>query len=561
MYRKIMMAIAMLTFLITMLGCTAKEPAITATADVAAVKQQLEKFAPVEIAYDGSQLSEGDHQALLKLVEAAKLMDQIFLRQVYDKNPAIAEALQTDKPGYEVLKAYFDVNFGPFDRLDEDKPFINPEEAKPKGANYYPADMTKEEFEQWLKDHPEDEKAFTGYFTVIRRQGDQLVAVPYNEAYKVFLQPAASLLKEAAQLTDNPSLKTFLNSRAEAFLSNDYFQSDMDWMDLKDHAIEVVIGPYEVYEDELFGYKAAFESFITLVDPVDSEKLRAITQYLNELEMRLPIPDQYKNPNRGSESPLMVVNEVFTGGDTKAGVQTIAFNLPNDERVREAKGSKKVMLKNVSKAKYDMILTPIIQRVMAEKDQSRVSFDAFFYHVLLHEMVHGIGPGTIMKDGQETTVNRELKELYSVLEEAKADVVGLHLFPYMVEVGVFTPEVGAQVYASFVGSIFRSVRFGIDEAHGGANAITLNYLMEKGAVAFDPVGERFSVVDEKIEAGMRDLSHDLLMIQALGDYDRAKAFVARYRKSSPQLETVLRKLDDVPVDIRPVFAVEKELGE
>lgn len=526
------------------------------------VATQLAKFTPVEIAYDPASLSEGDQKALAKIVEASRLMNDIFLRQVYADNVALQEKLaNVNSPEMNAVRDYFTINFGPFDRLSHNKPFFGEAAEKPTGANYYPQDMTRDEFNQWVADNPADESVFTGYFSVIRRDGERLVAIPYSEAYKTFLAPAAKLLKEAAQLTDNNSLATFLNSRADAFFSDDYYQSDMDWMDLKDHSIEVVIGPYEVYEDELFNYKAAFEAFVTLVDPEDSKKLSKIGGYLNALEQRLPIPDAHKNLNRGSESPLKVVNVVYTAGDAVAGVQTIAFNLPNDERVREAKGSKKVMLKNISQAKYEKISTPIMKRVLAEKDLSKVSFDAFFYHVLMHEMVHGIGPGKIVKDGRETTVNRELKELYSLLEEAKADVVGLYHFPYMVSEGVFDEALGKAVFASFVGGIFRSVRFGINEAHGGANAITLNYLLEKEGVVFDAATERFSVNDEKIADAVGSLATELLMLQANGDYESAVKFVNKYRVISPELETVLAKLTDIPVDIKPIYGIEKVLSE
>jgi len=543
-----------------MIGCEKKEPLIQDYLDVNELKTRLAKFTPVEIGYDESALGEGDRQALLKMVQAAKLMDELFLRQVYDQNAAIREELRTGaNADYALLNDYFTINFGPFDRLEGDQPFINLNQPKPAGANFYPPDLTKEAFEQWLGGHPEDREAFTGYFTVIRRQGENLVAIPYSEAYKAFLEPAARLLKEAAALTENSSLKIYLNSRADAFLSNDYFQSDMDWMDLQDHNIEIVIGPYEVYEDKQFGYKAAFEAFITLVHHEDGQKLRKVAEYLDDLERRLPIPDEHKNFDRGKASPIVVADEVFTAGDTKAGVQTIAFNLPNDERVREAKGSKKVMLKNVSRAKYDNISTPIMQRVLAEEDLAKVSFEAFFYHVLLHEMCHGIGPGKIIKNGQETTVNKELQETYPTLEEAKADIVGLYQFPYLVEKGVFAPELAGQVYASFVGGIFRSVRFGVEAAHGGGNAIILNYLMEKGAVEFDPASERFRVNYQKIGDAVRDLSRGILMIQALGDYQGAKALIEKYRKITPELQIALNKLNDIPVDIRPQFAVEKRL--
>lgn len=540
-------------------GCK-KAPVISNHAPIDHVRAQLEKYAPVEIGADDSHLSDGDRQALVKLVQASQVMDEIFLRQVYHRNVAIREALHDmTPPGGEVLRDYFRINFGPFDRRDGDRPFIDTTRSKPPGANYYPPDMTVDEFEAWVAAHPEQEEAFRGYFHVIRRDGDGLSAVPYSKAYEWQLVEAAQLLEDAANLTTNESLKTYLDLRAKAFLTNDYFESDMAWMDLTDHDIEVVIGPYEVYEDRLFNYKAAYESFVTLVDREDSEKLARLGDYLDELERRLPIPDVHKNFSRGSSSPIVVVNEVFTAGDTKAGVQTIAFNLPNDERVREAKGSKKVLLKNVSQAKYENISRPIMARVLAEKDLARTSFEAFFYHVLLHEMVHGIGPGNITVDGRETTVARELKDTYSVLEEAKADVVGLYHFKYMVDQGVFDAALAEQVYPSFVGGVFRSVRFGIDAAHGGANILTFNYLRAKGAIGYDAESGRFSVVDEKIGPAVRDLARDILMIQAEGDYAGAQAFLATYRIMPDELRTALDGLNDIPVDIRPNYTIEARL--
>ena len=546
------------------LGCAQKEEnVIKDYVEIGYVQSQLAKLAPVDIAYDESLLSPANRQVLKKLVQAAKLMDEIFLRQVYEKNEAIRQALKTGKnPDFPTLLEYFTVNFGPFDRLNHDEPFINLEEKKPLGANFYPADMTREAFENYLKTLPEEEqKQFTSTVTIIRRKNGRLVAIPYSEAYREFLEPAARLLKEAAQLAENSSLKKFLNSRAEAFLSNDYFQSDMDWMDLKDHTIEVVIGPYEVYEDALFGYKASFEAFVTLVDPQESQKLATVSRYLVDMEKHLPIPDEYKNLHRGTASPIVVVQEVYVGGDSKAAVQTTAFNLPNDERVREAKGSKKVLLKNVAEAKYRTCWIPIVNRVLEDKDLKRVSFEAYFNHVLMHEMSHGLGPGKIVKNGRETTVNAELKETYSTIEEAKADILGLYNLDYLIQRGVFPRSLADQVYSSFLGGIFRSVRFGINEAHGGANVIALNYLLKKGGFEYNEASGKFRVNDSKIRSAVKDLAHDLLMIQALGDYDGARAFIEKYRFISPQLEKALDRLSDVPVDIRPRFNVEASLNE
>lgn len=523
------------------------------------VKAQMNKLAPVTIEYDDSGLSENEKKALDLMVQAARYMDRIFLRQVYGKNEALAGVLNKGgNPDYAVLKDYFKINFGPFDRLVHSKPFINLGSKKPAGANYYPATMTKETFETHIDANPNDEIAFNSEFTVIREKEGKLIAVPYNEAYKDYLEPAAKLLKEAAQLIENPSLKKYLNSRADAFLSNDYYQSDIDWVLMKDHNIEIVIGPYEVYEDELFGYKAAFEAFITLVDKKESEKLAVLGKYLDDMERNSPIEDKHKNFSRGKQSPIVVANEVFTAGDTKAGVQTIAFNLPNDERVRESTGSKKVMLKNVCQAKFEKTWTPIAKETLAPETFAKTSFDVFFNHILMHEISHGLGPGNIEKDGKKTSVNKELKELYSVIEEAKADVMGIYNLQFMIDKGVFPKELQESLYATYLGGIFRSVRFGINEAHGGSNAIQMSYILAKGGFEFNEETSQFSVNEEKIRGAIKSLASEVLKIEALGDYDKAKAMIDTYRIISPQLQRSLDKVKDVPTDIRPIYAIESK---
>jgi hypothetical protein len=546
---------------------TKKQPAvITDYENIETVKAQMQKLAPVQITYDSTNLSENEKQILKTLVKAAQYMDKIFLMQVYNRNFLIKRELQQQRqknPDYVVLNQYFNINFGPFDRLAAHQPFINLKVKKPKGANFYPPNMTKKEFEDYLLAHPGEEESFTSNFTVIGRKEGKLVAIPYSQVYKKFLEPAAKLLREAAKLSQNPSLVKYLNSRADAFSSNDYFQSDMDWMDLKDHKIEVVIGPYEVYEDNLFGYKAAFEAFITLVDRKESEKWAKVAKLMNEMEKHLPIDDRYKNFNRGSSSPSIIAEEVFAAGDTKAGIQTTAFNLPNDERVREAKGSKQVMLRNIARAKFQTCWIPIVKEVMAESDLPLVSFDAYFNHVMMHEYSHGLGPGNIVKDGKKTTVNKELKDNYSTIEEAKADVLGIRNCQFMIDKGIFPKELEKNLYVTYLGGMFRSIRFGIHEAHGGATAIQMNYLLDKQAFLYDKVAGRYHVNPdkEKIKAAVKDLANELLMIQALGDYDRATQLMAKYRSISPELKNVLEKVNHVPTDIRPIFVIEKELKE
>jgi hypothetical protein len=545
-------------FIITLLfvGCEKKSDNMEPREEIAMLKEQIAKFVPTELKYDPSTLDEREKLVVEKLYLASKIMDEIFLEQVYSKNDQIKEDLvKSNTEEAKLQLELFNIMFGPFDRLEHDAPFIGTEK-KPLGANFYPEDMTKEEFENWIKANPKDENAFTSEFTVIRRNDGKLVAIPYSVFWKDKLTEASKLLKEAAENADNPSLKKYLNSRADAFLSNDYYQSDMDWMDVKDNTIEIVIGPYEVYEDELFNYKASFESFLTIKDSEESKKLDVFKKYLRDMEIHLPIPDKYKNFERGSESPLAVVNEIFTAGDTKAGVQTLAFNLPNDERVRKAKGSKKVMLKNVAHAKYDKLLIPIAKIVLDPDQLQYVTFNSFFTHTLMHEMSHGIGPGFIKVDGRNTEVRKELKETYATLEECKADILGMYNNVFMIEKGVFPESFEKETYATFLAGIFRSVRFGINEAHGGGNAIIYNYLLEKGGYEYNPETQKVKVNFGKVGLALRDLANLILMIQAKGDYQGAKDLIAKYVVNSPSMATLRDKLSSLPVDIKPVYQIE-----
>lgn len=531
-----------------------QEPGTSAVDDLKVasnVAERLARFEPTELVADVSSLSEGELRVLEMLVQAARSMDEIFLRQVWQGNPELQAELQgAERPGTDAARAYFTVNFGPWDRLEEMEPFIG-NQPHPPGAGYYPEDMTQGEFESWLAEHPEDEEAFTSEFTVIRRKEGGLVAVPYAQEYRQWLEPAIAKLREAAAATDNASLQSFLSLRADAFGNDDYYDSDVAWMDL-DSPVEVTIGPYETYEDSLFGYKAAYEAFVTVALPAESAALEGFKQELPWLELNLPIPEEYKNLDRGTESPIRVVDVLFAGGDTKAGVQTLAFNLPNDERVREAKGSKKVMLRNILRAKFDKILVPIAERVLAPEDLSRVSFDAFFNESLHHELSHGLGPGLITVDGRDTEVRLELKELYSTMEEAKADVMGTYNILALIEKGVMPKELRETLEATYVAGLFRAARFGVHEAHGQGVVSQFNYLLEKGALEVDAEG-RFHAVSEEFPGAIETLLNEMLMLQANGDYEGTAKFLETYGQASEPLLEAIDRLDDVPVDIRPSF--------
>ena len=551
--------IILLALVLTIVSCSENQNPQNDSEDVKMLNEKIAKFVPVEIKYDENLLSDREKVVLEKLYRASKIIDEIFLEQVYSKNDQIkAELLIENSEKAKLQLELFNIMAGPFDRLEDDKPFIGTDK-KPLGANFYPEDMTKEEFEKFVKDNPKDEKNFTSEFTVIRRENGKLAAIPYSKFYKDKLTTVSNLLKEAAEYSDNPSLKKYLLSRADAFLNNDYYQSDMDWMDLKDNNIEVIIGPYEVYEDQMFNYKASFESFVTIKDPVESKKLEIFAKYLTDIEKNLPLDDKHKNYSRGSESPIVVANEVFTAGDTKAGVQTLAFNLPNDERVRQAKGSKKVMLKNVHEVKFEKLLKPIAEIVLDSEELNYVTFDAFFNHTLMHEMSHGVGPGFIKVNGKDTEVKKELKETYSTMEECKADILGMYNNIFMIEKGVYPKETEKDVWVTFLAGAFRSMRFGISEAHGGGNAIIYNYLLEKGGYVYDEATQKVSVDFEKIYPALKDLANLVLTIQAEGNYQGAKDLIAKYAVNSPSIETLRKKLESLPVDIKPVFEIEEKL--
>lgn len=537
---------------VTLFGTTYAHPPEIVTD----IEKRLAQLPKTPIDYDRSLLDDQEKQVVKLLIEAAKLIDQLYWQQVSSENIALrnqlVEAAQ-NSTDYKSALELFDNMKGRWDRVAHNEPFIGPFGSagqKPAGAGFYPNDMTVSEFNNWIHEHPKDKDTFQSVTTVISRQSNGLSAIPYSQHYIEYLIPAAEKLREAAALTNNISLRTFLTQRADAFLNNDYFQSEMAWMDL-DSSIDVVIGPYEVYEDELFNFKASFESFITVVDKQESEHLKVYGELLSEMEQNLPEPDEYKNLERGSESPIRVVQEIFTSGDARKGVTTAAFNLPNDERVREAKGSKKVLLKNVMEAKFHKTGKPVANRVL--ESSNNVSFDAFFNHVLFHELSHGLGPGVIVgPDGQKNESRIYLKELYSSIEECKADVLGVWNLLYVMDKKILTSFDKNTLYSTYVGLMFRSMRHGLGEAHGRANAVQWTWLREKGAIVKTGNGTYTPDLD-KMYDGIKTLANELLLIEATGDYARAKTLLAKYGNNTDEIETINKKLMHIPIDITPVF--------
>ena len=550
------------------MGCNREtpQPAVqtTQTTTTDAETQKLQtmaaRFAPVDLTADVSKLPENERQALGKLVAAAKIFDGLFLRQVWEGNETMLLDLARDNSPLGLARRhYFLINKGPWSRLDENEPFVPGAPKKPEQANFYPSGATKAEVEAWFKTLSTAERAgATGFFTTIRRGPDgKLIAVPYSLEYQSEIAHAAALLREAAALTPQPTLKTYLDKRAAALLSNDYYDSDVAWMEL-DASIEPTIGPYEVYEDEWFNYKAAFESFITLRDDAETQKLMRFGSELQEIENNLPIDSKYRNPKLGALAPIRVVNTVFSSGDGNRGVQTAAFNLPNDERVVAEKGSKRVMLKNNQEAKFRTVLQPIAQVALASDDRQHVSFDAFFTHILMHELMHGLGPHNITVGGRATTVRQEFKETYSTIEEAKADVSGLFALQYLVDHQKLDKSLDQTMYVTYLASMVRSIRFGITEAHGRGVALQLNYFLDNGGVTVAQDGT-FAVNPERIRQNVVDLTRDIMTMQAVGDYNAARQMLEKLAVVRPQTQAILDRLKAVPVDIEPRFVTAESL--
>jgi hypothetical protein len=508
------------------------------------------KLARVEMNPDTSFLSAEEREVVNLLIQAADLMSEIYKRQATpDYDRLRAQVAAKNDPA---LLDQFDTFFGPWSSLDEDKPFFG-NQPKPPGANFYPAGLTKEQLDAYVAAHPAEAEALTSPYTVVKRQGDRLVAVPYSQEYKQWLEPAAKLLEQAAAKTSNASLKKFLTLRAKAFRTDDYFESELAWMDLTGTPIEVAIGPYEVYTDTLYGRKTAFEAFVTLRNPAESRALDVYKGELRGMEENLPVDARYKNFQRGFESPLVVADQVHGGGDNVPGVQTIAFNLPNDERVREAKGAKKVILRNVLGAKYDRILKPMASLVLVPQQAGNVTQRHMFLETLFHELSHSLGPGTIEVGGRKTTVDKELKEIAGGFEEAKADVMGAYNVMHMMDKGVLPAAERPQIRATYVAGLFRAMRFGTNEAHGRGAAMQYRYLRQKGALVWDAQAKRFRIDEAKIDGAIRDLVGEIVRRQGDGDYAGTKTMLDTLGQLDAEARQVIGTMAHIPVDIRPVY--------
>ncbi len=503
-----------------------------------AMKAKVEEYAVVKLTTDLSQLSEKEKQMLPLLFEAARIMDDLFWKQAYGDKEQLLKGLD------DYTRRFVEINYGPWERLNNMEPFIEGVGPKPLGATFYPTDMSKEEFEA-LSDPTK-----TSLYTVIRRDASgKLKVVPYSEEYKDELVKASALLLQAAALAEDEGLKKYLTARSKALISNDYFESDLAWMDMKNNKIDFVIGPIENYEDRLFGYKAAFESFILVKDMEWTQKLAHIAELLPKLQHSLPVADAYKAEKPASSSDLGAYDAIYYAGDCNAGSKTIAINLPNDPEVQKQKGSRRLQLKNAMKAKFDKILLPIANMVIDPAQVKYVSFDAFFENVMFHEIAHGLGVHrTINNKGD---VREALKDSYSAIEEAKADITGLYLVTQMHEMGEIKDKDLMQNYVTFLAGIFRSVRFGASSAHGKSNMIQFNYFLENGAFNYDKTTGLYSVNLEKMKKAVADLSGLIIKIQGDGDYQKANDLIASKGFMPKQLISALDRVAKagIPRDI------------
>jgi len=518
------------------------------------VMERLAMFADTEISVDLSGLSERQRALIDKLIEAGRIVDELFWMQSSHDAIAVRDSLRAmgDAISKDILK-YVMLHYGPYDRIFEGERFIGEGPArKPAGAGFYPEDMTREEFEAYISANPDKKELLESQYTVVLRDGDGLRAVPYHEYYPR-IEELSRLLSEAAELADNPSLRKYLSLRAKAIATDDYFESDMAWMDIRDNDIDVVIGPIENYEDGLFNYKTAWECAVMVKDPEGSKELQMFTDHIDAFEQALPIDAKYRRASAGSANVLEIVNIVYFGGDFHAGIKTIAASLPNDPRVTERKGGKKQMYRNLMEAKFDKILLPIAERILHPALHSWVDRNSFTSFVTLHEVSHTLGMPYVYGK-PELSVRRALMERYSAVEECKADVLGMYNKKLLLSEGRIDENDLKRSIVTYVAGLFRSLRFGAESAHGHANLVQLNWLLENAAVT-SASADVFDIDFDKFMPALTELARTVLMIQTLGNYDEAGALLDNYGRMTDVIERAIDRLTDIPRDLNTTYSV------
>ena len=547
--------LAALAALLLLVGCrleaaTDEGPSPTATTDGLEASEdsllldKLAQYTTVRLSANLTELSDSTRLMIPYLIEAAKAIDEVFWVQAYGNRDSLLAGLES-----EAARRYARINYGPWDRLDGNAPFLDGFGTKAPGSNLYPADLTKEELLRTADLYPDRE--LTSLYTLVRRVNGQLIGVPYHEAFAPQHQRAATYLRRAADFAEDPGLQRYLRLRADALLTDDYQPSDLAWMDMRDNPLDIVIGPIETYEDGLAGYKAAHEAYVLIKDQEWSGRLQRYAALLPELQRGLPVDSLYKAESPGADADLGAYDVIYTAGDANAGSKSIAINLPNDEQVQLEKGSRRLQLKNVMRAKFDRILVPIAEALMVEDQRENVTFEAFFGNTMFHEVAHGLGiKNTISGKG---TVREALQDRASALEEGKADVLGLYMVGSLIGRGEWTEASLLDHQVTFVASIFRSIRFGASSAHGRANLVRFNFFKEQGAIVDEstPEGIFWRVVPEKVSAASDSLSARILTLQGDGDYDAVDTFVKRYGRMTPELQESLDLVAEagIPVDI------------
>jgi hypothetical protein len=509
------------------------------------MKDKLAQYATVQLKTEAAALTEKERQMIPLLIEAARVMDELFWQQAYGDRQVLLSRIKDA----DVLR-YAEINYGPWDRLDGNRPFVPGVGPKPPGANFYPSDVTKDQFEAAASASPETGRQLKSLYTLVTRpEGGGLVAVPYHKAFSEPLQTAAGKLREAAKLAEDPGLRKYLQLRAQALLTDDYRASDVAWLDMKKNTVDVVIGPIETYEDGLLGGKAAYEAYVLVKDKEWSRRLTRYAKLLPELQLGLPVPLEYKREKPGTDSDLNAYDVVFYAGDANAGSKTIAINLPNDEQIQLRKGTRRLQLKNAMRAKFDKILVPIADVLIAQDQRKHIKFDAFFADTMFHEVAHGLGIKKTISG--QSTVREALKDQASALEEGKADILGLYMVTKLSESGEYRDTELMDNYVTFLAGILRSVRFGAASAHGRANLVRYNYFEKAGAFSRDEKTATYSVNIVKMQLAIISLVDKILHLQGDGDYAAVAAFTSEMGAMSPALRSDLNRLAkaNIPVDI------------
>jgi hypothetical protein len=547
-----------LLLLVVLFSCKSerKETAIEAKdKDLPPIEARIKAFAPVTIDVDLSNLSENEKKVVKLLVEAGQLADEIFWKQTAPDAIAVRDSLsKLNTPEAQNLLKLVNIFYGPYDLIYEGKRFVgNGPEFKPKVANFYPQDLTKEEFENYIKAHPEQKEELESQYTIVVRDGEKLKAIPYHQAYPE-VEKIAQKLEEATKYCENPTLKKYLFLRAKALRTDDYFESDMAWMDIRDSKIDLVIGPIENYEDALFNYKTAYEAIVMVKDEEGTKELEMFEQNLDYFEHNLPYDKKYIRKTAGQGNVLQIMNVVYFGGDCQAGIKTIANSLPNDPKVHELKGGKKSMFKNMMEAKFDKILKPIGDLIFAPEFAKLVDKKSFTSFVTLHEVSHTLGRGFVY--GNDTLpVRKALKERYSAIEECKADILGMYNHKHLFEKKLITKEQLEKAKVTYIAGLFRSIRFGAEEAHGKANLIQLNFLEEKGILKYQ--NGKIYIDLNNFMSGVEELARIILTLQAEGDYNRAGEILAKYGTMKPETKQIVDMLRDIPRDIDTKYSILK----